>query len=54
VFCEIFVREQELTKRLVDESILLKFELDISDSDISCAVEKNADWMESTGGLWME
>jgi len=38
----------------VGESILLKFELDISDNDISCVVEKIADWMESTGGLWME
>jgi hypothetical protein len=50
----VFVREQELTKRLVGESILPKFELDISNSDISCAVKKIADWMESTGGLWME
>ena len=40
---EIFVREQELIKRLVGESILPKFELDSSDNDISCAVEKIAD-----------
>ena len=50
----VFVREQELIKRLVGESILLIFEMDISDSDISCVVEKKADWMESTGGLRME
>jgi len=48
-----FVREQELIKRLVSESMLLKLELDISDNDIQRAVEKIADWMESTGGLWM-
>jgi len=48
-----FVREQELIKRLVGESILPKLELDISDNDIPSAVEKIADWMESTGGLWM-
>jgi len=36
----VFVREQELIKRLVGESILPKFELDISNSDISCAVKK--------------
>jgi hypothetical protein len=51
---EIFVREQDLIKRLVGESILPKFELDISDNDTPHAVEKIADWMESTGGLWME
>ena len=50
----VFVREQELIKRLVGESILPKFELDISDNDISRAVEEIADWMEATGGLWME
>jgi thymidylate kinase len=50
----VFVREQELIKRLVGESILTKFELDISDNDISRAVEKIADWMESTGGLRMK
>jgi len=50
----VFVREQELTKRLMSESILPKFELDISDNDISRAVEEIADWMEATGGLWME
>jgi hypothetical protein len=38
----------------VGESILPKFELDISDNDISRAVEKIADWMESTGGLRMK
>jgi hypothetical protein len=50
----IFVREQELMKRLVGESILPRLELDISDNDIPQAVEKIADWMETTGGLWMD
>jgi hypothetical protein len=50
----VFIREQELMKRLVGESILPWLELDISDNDIPHAVEKIADWMESTGGLWME
>lgn len=50
----VFIREQELMKRLVGESRLPKLELDISDNDIPRAVEKIADWMESTGGLWME
>ena len=50
---DVFMREQELMKRLVGESILPKLELDISDNDIPGAVEKIADWLESTGGLWM-
>jgi hypothetical protein len=49
----VFIHEQELMKRLVHESILPKLELDISNNDIPRAVEKVADWMESTGGLWM-
>jgi hypothetical protein len=49
-----FVREQELIKRLVSESILPCLELDVSDNDIPYAVEKIADWMDSSGGLWME
>jgi hypothetical protein len=49
-----FVHEQGLIRRLVGESMLPKLELDISDNDIPRAVEKIADWMESTGGLWME
>ena len=51
---QVFVHEQELIRRLVGESILPKMELDISDNDIPAAVEKIADWMEASGGLWME
>jgi hypothetical protein len=50
----VFVREQELMKRLVGESMLPRLELDISDNDIPGAVEKIADWLESTDGLWMD
>jgi hypothetical protein len=48
------MHEQGLMQRLVDEFILPRLELDISDNDIPSAVEKIADWMEATGGLWME
>jgi hypothetical protein len=47
-----FVEEQKLIQRLVSESALPKLKLDISDNDISRAVEKIADWMEQTGGLY--
>lgn len=50
----IFVREQELMTRLVRDSILPTLTLDISDNDVPRAVERIADWMEQTGGLWME
>lgn len=50
----VFIREQELMQRLVYESILPRLELDISDNEIPRAVESIADWMESSGGLYME
>jgi hypothetical protein len=49
----LFVREQELMQRLVSESLLPRLDLDISDNNIPRAVEKIADWIESTGGLYM-
>jgi hypothetical protein len=50
----IFVNEQKLMSRLVEESTLSKFELDVSDNNIKAAVEKIADWMEATGGLYTD
>lgn len=49
-----FIQEQELMSRLVNQSILPRLDLDISDNDIRAAVEQIAGWMESTGGLWMD
>ncbi|HDP99771.1 MAG TPA: hypothetical protein ENN22_11400 [bacterium] len=49
-----FIEEQELLRQLVNESILPKLELDISDNNIGNAVEKIADWLESTGGLYAD
>jgi hypothetical protein len=49
---QVFVDEQELLRRLVNESTLPKFELDISDSTAPRAVERIADWMAETAGLW--
>lgn len=50
----LFIREQEVMRRLVSESILPMLEVDISDNDIPAAVERIADWMEQTGGLYMD
>jgi len=48
----VFVREQELMRRLVSQSILPTLILDISDSDVPAACERIADWLERTEGLW--
>lgn len=50
----LFVEEQKLIRTLFDESTLPKIEIDISDNNINGAVERIADWMESTGGLYMQ
>lgn len=50
----IFVREQELMRRLIGESTLTTLEVDLSDNDVGRAVEQIADWMEQTGGLWLD
>jgi hypothetical protein len=39
---------------LVAESNLPVLNLDVSDNDIPMAAERIADWLEDTGGLWME
>jgi len=48
----VFIREQELMRRLVAESILPSLEVDTSDDDVEGAAGRVADWMEQTGGLW--
>src|SRR5512146_2062557 len=47
-----FEREQELLRRLADETILPVLELDTTDGDMDAACDAIADWMTSTGGLW--
>jgi thymidylate kinase len=48
-----FLREQELMRELVARSILPCLTLDISDNDVPAAVERVADWLEASGGLYM-
>ncbi len=50
---QIFIHEQEVMQRFVASSTLPTLQLDISDDNIGLAVESIADWMESTGGLYM-
>ena len=48
-----FIEEQELMHQLIGESILPSLTLDISDNNVPKAVEKIADWLEQTNGLYM-
>ena len=48
-----FIREQELMRELIARSILPSLTLDISDNNIPTAVERVADWLEQSGGLYM-
>ena len=50
---QAFIEEQETIRRLVSASTLPTLVVDISDNDVARAVEKIADWMEETGGLYM-
>jgi hypothetical protein len=40
-------------RRFVRESALETLEVDISNNDVAGAVERIADWLEQTGGLYM-
>ena len=49
----VFITEQEQIIELAGQSILPTLLLDISDNSVPNAVEKIADWLETTGGLYM-
>jgi hypothetical protein len=48
-----FVREQEAMQRLIEESVIPKMILDVSNNEIGGAVAKIAGWLETTGGLYL-
>lgn len=50
---DLFLREQELMRELIANSMLPSLTLDISDNNIPIAVERVADWLEFSGGLYM-
>jgi hypothetical protein len=51
---QLFIDEQEVMKRYAEASILETLWVDISDDDVFGAVERIADWMEQTGGLYIQ
>lgn len=48
-----FVREQELLEKLITETRLPVFRLDVSDNNVEAAADRVAEWMASTGGLFV-
>ena len=48
-----FICEQEFMQELIAKSMLPNLTLDISDNNIPAAVERVADWLEASGGLYM-
>ena len=50
---QVFIEEQRLMNELIGVSNLQTFTVDISDNDVPNAVEKIADWLEQTDGLYM-
>jgi len=51
---QIFIAEQDLFHGLIVKSALPTLEIDVSRGDVGSAVEQIADWLEDTGGLYME
>jgi hypothetical protein len=50
---QVFIEEQDRFRELIAESTLPSLHVDVSDNDVSSAVENIADWLEETGGLTM-
>jgi hypothetical protein len=50
----VFVQEQEALRELVRNTRLTSLSLDVSDLDPETAASRIADWMEVTGGLWVQ
>ncbi len=49
----LFIEEQNKLREIVNNSLLPVYHLDVSDNSVENAVEKIADWLEQTGGLYM-
>lgn len=50
---QVFVNEQKVMDRFIQASSLMTLRVDISDDNVPAAVERIADWMEQTGGLYI-
>ena len=50
---KVFLEEQELFRQMTKNSLLPWIEIDVSRNTVGKAVEAIADWMNTTGGLWV-
>lgn len=50
---QVFIHEQEVMQGFIEASILETLWVDLSDDNVGAAVEKIADWMEQSGGLYI-
>jgi uncharacterized FlaG/YvyC family protein len=48
---DVFLREQEIMQEFVDQSLLPKFVVDVTDNNTDRIVTQIANWLEATGGL---
>jgi hypothetical protein len=51
---QVFIHEQEVMERFIQVSALDTMRVDISDDDVNGTVERIADWMEQTDGLYIQ
>lgn len=49
-----FIAEQEAFRVEVARSRLQHLEVDVSDGDVAATADRVADWLEATGGLWLD
>jgi hypothetical protein len=50
---QVFVHEQKVMEGFIQACALQTLQVDISNDDVPAAVERIADWMEQTGGLYI-
>ncbi|MBN1153448.1 hypothetical protein JXB12_00860 [candidate division KSB1 bacterium] len=49
----IFIKEQKIIEDIIDHSLLPVFKMDMSTHSVSNAADAIADWLEATGGLYL-
>lgn len=51
---QVFIHEQAILRELVAASRLLSLEVDVSDNSVQHATDTIADWLQESGGLYMD
>ncbi len=50
---QVFIHEQQVMQGFIQASALKTLQVDVSDDNVPAAVERIADWIEQTGGLYI-